>query len=719
MSSISLYNFQEHAKSSVKNAWGRGVKSPLVSVPTGGGKTIIFSSLLKDVLENTSNRGVVLVHRDSLLRQAKEKLEYVWPGVGIGVVQADIGEFDKQITIASINTIVNRFNELKESCGRYGNITHIVSDECHHAVASTWGNIYSHFDSICPDYRHLGVTATPIRTNKKESLKDVFDEIVYSISIFQLISEGYLSPLIGTSVESGLDLKNVKMSGGDFNVKELSRKVNTKSFNSLVSAAWSEKAAKRKSVCFAVDIEHVEDLTKEFKRVGARAIGIHGGLPRDEQRRILSDFLDNRYDVLVNCQLLIEGWDEPSLECVMMARPTSSRGLYIQMLGRGLRLYPGKKDCLLIDFTANSENNKMITIQDVLDFYGLKNSEGICKNARIFNPRNFTLTPQSIPQLLTADAAGEDILTSPAYKKADVFDINKFAWTNIDHAFFVTVRAGISIAIIKQQDAYIPYLICSKKASKWVSRLSEQPVNFDFAMMIANIYLFDFGNRHLSEKQAEWREEKPSEGQISNIASTIDLYRKYKPDASIDIKDIPETKGDYSGVFTAAYAVAHIFGKTNVISKDAAFEALKNIYLEEEVKVAGPGNNASDNNTSPADVKLLLGGDYNNEDLAKLYDIYTVAVKVKYSEFPLQFLSKNPIEFTNNEIKIIHKGYPYYSLTEKQTKSLMLLSKLFRFYFKERYFDIIGKNGMSLWGENNQIENTKGGQNKCLQAAVT
>lgn len=649
--------------------------------------TIIFSSILKNRLHNFSGKkGLVLVHRDSLMTQAQEKLSFVWPGASTGRVQGGVYDYNGQITVASVQTLAGRLGEFRKACE---NLDVVVLDEAHHAYANSWKKTV---DFLKAEYnpRILGVTATPMRTNKKESLMDIFEDTPFSISIFQLIHEGFLSPLVGYSVKTQLDLKGVHINNGDYNVKELSKRISSSNYNRIVVEMWREKAGDRKSICFAVSIEHVESLTEEFKKIGARVAGIHSQMPRDEQRRIIRDFAEDKYQVLINCMLLTEGFDEPSVDCLLMARPTSSRILYIQMLGRGLRLYPGKKNCLLLDFTDDSEAKSLITMQDLLGFYGMDKAEKLYKekNARRNDESDdageepFVISSDTIPAMLAMDKYGEELDTAIDTEDIDVFDINKFAWSKVANHKFVIVRKDLSLAIYSDNGNYVPYLVYGSKEDKWLCPLSGS-VDSDFAQAIANVYLFDYGDRRLTSSNAAWRSERYTSGQRQILESAIQRYNRLNY-CSISLNGITQTKGEYSNMITAFFALNFLKDESvRRISRGEAQEELKKIILKEMHFEGGE--------TKTAFSKGAIGvlGECSDEDRQNVFEVFMALQRVAHSDFAVQFMAANPIEVKSDAVTIYRKNYPPYPLTEKQRKYLLEKIRLvFRLYFRNKKLDI-------------------------------
>ncbi len=655
------------------NAWYRDKKrSVLVSAPTGAGKTIIFSSLIHDVADGTSNRVLVLVHRDTILSQTVEKLKFVWPDASIGTIKGKHREYDKQITVASVQTLSGRIEEFVEACTKHGEITHCVMDEAHHSYSRIWRKIFYAFKAIGTT-KFLGVSATPFRENKKESLADIFEDVVYSISVFSLIKEHFLSAITAYTVSTPLSLAGVKITRGDFNIRDLNNKLfgvekdpNNLDrtvgsiYNMKIVEAWKEKAKNRKTICFAVSIQHIETLVDEFNKAGARVIGIHGELPVEQQRTIIEEFSSGRYNVIVNCQLLTEGFDLPAIDCVLMGRPTFSRTLYTQMLGRGIRPSPGKRDCLLIDFTSNTETNSMVTMQDLLAFYGMKRAADIYQkkidqdmtDKNVINKTEFS--SKTIPLMEAVDKFGHEISTSNAYQEIDIFDNEAFTWTEMDGNQFVSVRRNLSIAVYRYKDKYIPYLLFTAESDRCIAKISEEPVEKEFAMAIANVYVFEYGHRSFVKSDMQWRESSPTQRTDETLKKAVERYKQYHPGTTLSIANIKQTQGSYSDLITALYCTGYINNKkTQIIDRDTALEKLKRMVMQ-EMGIKYSETERKKDDTDFKDMSLDVTGDYTSSDKRALYSMIISLRNDPKSHYPASFLAENPIEIDDAGYLKVH-----------------------------------------------------------------
>ena len=355
---LNLRDYQAEAIGRVKEAYKSGKRRVLVSLPTGTGKTVVFAHFPSAL--RMKKRLLVLAHREELLLQAEQKFRAVQPDLKVGIERAEErAHNDAQVVIASVPTLA-RTDGTRLSRFNPDDFSIIVVDEAHHAVAESYRRIFNHFGLFRPDSARLlvGFTATP-RRGDNQGLGDVFQEVCYARDLRQMIGEGYLCPIRGWRIDTTLSLDGVKVRHGDFVESHLSRVVNTPSRNRLLTTSYMRLVNHRRAIVFCVDVQHARDACAAFEEAGIRAAAVWGEMPREDRRRTLSQFSNGEIAVLTNCNLLTEGFDEPRINCVIMARPTKSRLLYAQMLGRGTRLHPDKHDLMVVDIADNSRNHTL------------------------------------------------------------------------------------------------------------------------------------------------------------------------------------------------------------------------------------------------------------------------------------------------------------------------------------------------------------------------
>ena len=361
---LQLRPYQEEAIEAVNDAVMDGIKRPLVALPTGTGKTVIFANLI----DQRPGRSLVLAHRDELIRQAADKLLMVNPGLDIGVVKAGENETGAPVVVASVQTLSRERRLSQLLC----DFNAIVVDEAHHAVAPTYHRILEHVGSFADDAPlTVGFTATPERGDKA-GLGNVWDRIVYQKSILEMMLAGYLRDLRAIQIALQVDLDQLHIRHGDFVDSELEAAMTQANAPAHVVGAYQEHAANRKALVFTPTVQLAHTMAGAFRQAGVKAEALDGTTPDDERRAILRRLHTGGTLVVANCAVLTEGFDEPSVDCLIIARPTKSKPLYIQMLGRGTRVYPGKGDLLVLAAVGASTRHSIMTATELFGL-GLEN----------------------------------------------------------------------------------------------------------------------------------------------------------------------------------------------------------------------------------------------------------------------------------------------------------------------------------------------------------
>lgn len=362
---LPLRDYQIEAVDAVQAAARRGVRRPLVALPTGTGKTVVFSELIR----RRGGRALVIAHRDELIEQARDKLRMVDPDLRVGVVQGERDEHDAPVVVASIQTLA-RERRMARLLGRGAQeslfpadpFVTVVIDEAHHAAAPTYRTAVAQLGGFELEEGPLvvGVTATPERGDGV-GLDAVFQEIVYQRDLLDMIRAGYLCDLRAIRVHVELNLDTLKVRAGDFGDEELGRALIESAAPEHALSAYQQHAAGRKALIFTPTVEVAQLMAETFSEAGIAARRVSGEMAREQRRATLAAFRAGEVRVLANCMILTEGYDEPSVDCLIMARPTKSRPLYVQMVGRGTRRAPGKADCLVIDLLGNSRRHQLMT----------------------------------------------------------------------------------------------------------------------------------------------------------------------------------------------------------------------------------------------------------------------------------------------------------------------------------------------------------------------
>ncbi|KAI0971355.1 P-loop containing nucleoside triphosphate hydrolase protein [Xylaria arbuscula] len=354
---VRLREYQEECIQSVLSSFQHGHKRVGISLATGAGKTVVFTQLIDRIKPSSeyATQTLILAHRRELVEQAARHCSNAYPSKTVEIEMGNMhasGQAD--ITIASIQSITSgdRISKFDPSLFKL-----VLVDEAHHIVAPGYLRTLEHFglDQKRGDSPNLvGVSATFSRFDGLR-LGAAIDEIVYHKDYVDMIGDKWLSDVIFTTVESTADVSTVKSgANGDFQPGELSKVVNTDQINEITVRSWLAKAGKRKStLVFCVDLAHVAGLTRAFRQHGIDARFVTGDTPKVDRSDRLDAFKRGEFSVLVNCGVFTEGTDIPNIDCVVLARPTRSRNLLVQMIGRGMRLHPGKTNCHIIDMVSS------------------------------------------------------------------------------------------------------------------------------------------------------------------------------------------------------------------------------------------------------------------------------------------------------------------------------------------------------------------------------
>lgn len=344
---MQLRPYQNEAKSAVLKEWDEGRKNTLLVLPTGTGKTIVFSAITENCVSR-GDRVLILAHRGELLDQAADKL-YKTTGLRASVEKAEqscLGEWYR-VTVGSVQTLM-REKRLAGFSRDYFDT--IIIDEAHHAISDSYTRVLEHFENA----KVLGVTATPDRGDM-QNLGQVFDSLAYEYTLPKAIKEGYLSPIKAVTIPLKLDLSNVTMQSGDFKASDIDTALDPYLYQ--IADEMLTYCKDRKTVVFLPLIKTSQKFRDILNSKGFRAAEVNGN--SGDRAEILADFDAGKYNVLCNSMLLTEGWDCPSVDCIIVLRPTKVRSLYCQMVGRGTRLCEGKEHLLLLDFLWHTERHEL------------------------------------------------------------------------------------------------------------------------------------------------------------------------------------------------------------------------------------------------------------------------------------------------------------------------------------------------------------------------
>lgn len=346
---MELRPYQQQAKDAIFSEWENGIKKTLLVLPTGCGKTIVFAKVAEECVKGGS-RVLILAHRGELLDQAADKIGKS-TGLGCATEKAEqtcLGSWFR-IVVGSVQSMM-REKRLNQFPNDYFNT--IIIDEAHHCISDSYQKVLRHF----PDAEVLGVTATPDRGDM-QNLGTVFESLAYEYTLPKAIKEGYLSPIKAVTIPLKIDMSAVGVQAGDFKSGDIATALDP--YLESIAEEMEKYCSNKKTVVFLPLVKTSQKFRDILNNHGFKAAEVNGD--SKDRAEILEAFDKDQYNVLCNSMLLTEGWDCPSVDCIVVLRPTKVRSLYCQMVGRGTRLSPetNKDHLLLLDFLWHTERHEL------------------------------------------------------------------------------------------------------------------------------------------------------------------------------------------------------------------------------------------------------------------------------------------------------------------------------------------------------------------------
>ncbi|MCJ1386706.1 hypothetical protein MMC17_009832 [Xylographa soralifera] len=558
---IKLREYQEECIQAVLAHLESGHKRLGVSLATGSGKTVIFTQLVDRVKAPARNatQTLILAHRRELVEQAARHCALAYPTKTIEIEMGNThasGAAD--ITVASVRSIASGDRMSKFSPERF---KLVLVDEAHHIVASSYMETLKHFGLLEPGVESpalVGVSATLSRFDGLR-LGAAIDHIVYHKDYVDMIGEKWLSDVIFTTVQSKADISKVsKSNSGDFMQSELSSAVNTNQTNDITVRAWLSRAQHRKStIVFCVDLAHVSGLTMTFRKHGIDARFVTGNTPSKIRAELLDAFKNGEFPVLLNCGVFTEGTDIPNIDCVLLARPTRSRNLLVQMIGRGMRLHPGKENCHIIDMVASLETG-VVTIPTL---FGLDPSE-LVKEADVEQLKQLKekndLEVEDVRPILSNNADNQRLLNSTitftdydsVYDLLDdtsgerhIRGISQLAWVHVaedryvlssqDGEYLTIEKTGVSQPLyrIRYNPRVSNGLVLEKEWRPYTStREVATAQTFSDAVHAADTFASETFPRYIISNGQAWRKAPATSGQLAFLNKLKEVQGKLRAD---------------------------------------------------------------------------------------------------------------------------------------------------------------------------------------------
>ena len=313
---------------------------------TGTGKTV---TAVMDA-KNCGGRVLFLAHTQELINQATETFRKLWPSVTVGRYMEAIKQPNAHVVCGSVQSVALHLDQFKDD-----DFDYLIVDEAHHAAADTYQKVLSYFK---PTFT-LGLTATPERTDDNKVILEIFKNTAHKLDIQTAVEIGELVPIRCIRIHTNIDLTKVRFNSVQYNIRDLESKIYVPERNRLIVDTWLQYVRDKRTVVFCASVKHAEQIAELFREEGIRAASVSGSMKQSERKEFQDKFVGREVQVLCACDLLNEGWDCPETEVLFMARPTMSKVLYTQQLGRGMRLFEGKESLMVFDFVDNASQYNM------------------------------------------------------------------------------------------------------------------------------------------------------------------------------------------------------------------------------------------------------------------------------------------------------------------------------------------------------------------------
>lgn len=370
------FPYQELALKKVIKNYTSGISNKqLIILATGLGKSAVFSMISKWIFENKKKPVLVLAHREELLEQAISEFS-IFAGEDYS---CEIEQSGKHVSMTSHAVMASVATLGRDGSSRINKFPKnyfgaIIIDEAHHSTSSTYQRIINYFMTDNSSTLLIGVTATPERTDE-ESLYEIFNTVAINMGITEGTKNNHLCPIVSYRISSKTDLSQVRTTAGDFNLKDLADTVNNKERNTLIVETYTKRFPDKQALIFATDLDHVYQLRSEFQSIGISAEGVSGDMPKDERKKIIDDFKNKKVRILINYNILTEGFNYKELELIIQARPTKSKLLLTQILGRSTRKLENKNVSHIVEIIDN-HSEKTATASSIFGFIQSFDCEG-------------------------------------------------------------------------------------------------------------------------------------------------------------------------------------------------------------------------------------------------------------------------------------------------------------------------------------------------------
>jgi superfamily II DNA or RNA helicase len=449
--------------------WQQDIRNLIGVAACGYGKTVLAGSIAQRHASEHGGRTLFLAHREELLTQTREKFHAIWPDADIGTVKAEQNDYRAPVVLGSVQTLANQRRLGRLLSG--DPIGLVVYDECHHANSPTAISILSGLGCVdgdgaaIPGGPHLlGLTATPARADGKGLT--MFERVAFERSIRWCVAHRRLVDVTAKRIQLAMDLDKVKRTAGDYSDGDLGRAMEDASAPAHIVAAYLEHAADRTAICFVPTLELAEQVADAFLAAGVEAAFIAGYHDSDHRRRLYARLRSGELRVCVSVQVLAEGFDEPSVGCAILARPTQSAGLYIQMAGRCMRQHPGKGPAVILDVVGVTKRHRLQVAADLL---------GASEKAREAAERLGIPIGEAVRRDETHIPSGAGRLVAEDVDLWAEFDQAPVAWARAGRSFVIqlpSVSGEQSYVRLREDDGQwvVAYLTRESAMDPWMSR---------------------------------------------------------------------------------------------------------------------------------------------------------------------------------------------------------------------------------------------------------
>lgn len=537
---LRLRDYQTAAIEAVERDLSGGRQRVAVVLPTGTGKTVTFAHLAQRYHQSTGRRVLVLAHRDELVSQAAHKLAEVCPDLNIGIVKAERDEYGADIVVASVQTLIG----IKRRA-RIADVGMVIVDECHHATADTYMAVLDWYGCFGgPAYGGgngavaVGFTATLGRTDGK-ALGQVWEVVSFRRDIREFIP-AYLLDAKGIRVDvDDLDLSGIKRSAGDYQDGALGDALMDSMAAEISAKAYAEHAADRQGILFAPTVRSAGWFADAFNEQGITTETVSGAMPLDERRAVLRRFQRGDTQVVSNCMVLTEGFDAPWASVAVLARPTSSAPLFVQMVGRVLRPYPGQSQALVLDVCGMGGRHQLATIADLA---GIMPAEGETVTEALEREAAEALTDDYLAQR-EGSMTRKGVIV---YGEFELFAASRSAWLKTNYGVWFLSKGKDELVFLVPSVSEpgrfsVGTCVTKGQGGAWI----REDLDLDMAMSFGEQVAMA-GEMNTSRKDATWRKSAPSDGQ-RNTAGVFGVT-------------IVEgmSRGDVSDLFSIAVASSRI-----------------------------------------------------------------------------------------------------------------------------------------------------------------